>query len=96
MKKIYEDAGKTVYVLTEKELDYDYGGDPWFGVLGVFGNLEDAKKVMMEEFEEEKENFDMVEYCGNKTDDMKKVLFYGEHGNWEHYIELEIKEYIIK
>ena len=67
-----------------------------FGIIGVFCNLENAKKVMMEELEEEKGDFDMVEYCENKTDDMKKVLFYGEHGNWEHYIELEIKEYIIE
>lgn len=89
-------ASKVVYVLSEKELDYDCGNEPWFGVLGVFGNLEHAQRVMMEEFEEEKENFDMVEYCENKTDDMKKVLFYGEHGNWEHYIELEIKEYIVE
>lgn len=90
------EASKVVYVLSEKELDYACGNEPWFGVLGVFGNLEHAQRVMMEEFEEEKENFDMVEYRENKTDDMKKVLFYGEHGNWEHYIELEIKEYIVE
>lgn len=87
---------KVVYVLLEEDLEYDCGSIPWFGVLGVFGNLEEAKKLMEHKIRLLIENHGLVEDEENKNKDKNKILFQGYQENWNNYVEFKIQDYIVE
>lgn len=66
------------------------------GVLGIFRNIEEARKLMEHEIRVLVENYELVEDEDNKDKNKNKILFQGYQDNWDNYVEFEIQDYIVK
>ena len=85
-----------VYILLENDFDNDVPETTHGGVLGIFRNIEEARKLMEHEIRVLVENYGLVEDEDNKDKNKNKILFQGYQDNWNNYVEFEIQDYIVK
>lgn len=85
-----------VYILLENDFDNDVPEATHGGVLGIFRNIEEARKLMEHEIRVLVENYELVEDEDNKDKNKNKILFQGYQDNWNNYVEFEIQDYIVK
>jgi hypothetical protein len=64
--------------------------------LGIFRNIEEARKLMEHEIRVLVENYGLVEDEDNKDKNKNKILFQGYQENWNNYVEFEIQDYIVE
>ena len=81
-----------VYVLIERDYNYDSGEENTSFVDGVYVTKEKAIKRMAEEIKNNIENFGFVEDADNVLYSDTKTLFWSYQENWNNYIEFEIIE----
>lgn len=85
-----------VYILLENDFDNDVQEATHGGVLGIFRNIEEARKLMEHEIRVLVENYGLVEDEDNKDKNKNKILFQGYQDNWNNYVEFEIQDYIVE
>lgn len=64
--------------------------------MGIFRNIEEARKLMEHEIRVLVENYGLVEDEDNKDKNKNKILFQGYQENWNNYVEFEIQDYIVE
>lgn len=84
--------GSKVYLLIET--DYNTDGDLAVDneILGIYEDLEHAKKVMHEEMQRNIEDYEFVSDSDNESKELSKILFWNYEENWNNYIEFNIIE----
>lgn len=79
-----------VYVLLEKDYNYEGKDEINSFVISIHQNEENARKEMQEIINDNKQDFGFIEDGRNKIEKNHKIIFQAYQENWSNYIEFEI------